>query len=165
MFSLRFVHRLNSSPISWRIIISSILFSFRRISPYTMESVFRILMKTMKFRTVFVPWKYIFSDFSFLLCFHPTIMSLPRIRMFHNLTTLKMYSRSQLNLLDFHNKNIIGRLSSATSCGLSPNTSFVLGLSFRTLAQYRATLCLTHCQVISWRVSRVSSPTTAIFIA
>ena len=44
-------------------------------------------------------------------------------------------------LLDFHNKNIIGRLSSATSSGLSPNTSFVSGLFFRTLAQYRATLC------------------------
>ena len=44
-------------------------------------------------------------------------------------------------LLDFYNKHIIGRLSSATSSGLSPNTSFVPGLFFRTLAQYRATLC------------------------
>ena len=50
-------------------------------------------------------------------------------------------TRSQLNLLDFYNKHIIGRLSSATSSGLSPNISFMPGLFFRTLAQYRATLC------------------------
>ena len=50
-------------------------------------------------------------------------------------------SRSQLNFLVFYNKHIIGRLSSATSSGLSPNISFMSGLFFRTLAQYRATLC------------------------
>lgn len=59
----------------------------------------------------------------------------------HNTVLQKDKSRSQLNLLDFYNKHIIGRLSSATSSGLSPNISFMPGLFFRTLAQYRATLC------------------------
>lgn len=59
----------------------------------------------------------------------------------HNTVLQKDKSRSQLNLLDFYNKHIIGRLSSATSSGLSPNISFMSGLFFRTLAQYRATLC------------------------
>ena len=59
----------------------------------------------------------------------------------HNIVLQKERSRSQLNLLDFYNKHIIGRLSSATSSGLSPNISFMPGLFFRTLAQYRATLC------------------------
>lgn len=59
----------------------------------------------------------------------------------HNIVLQKEKSRSQLNLLDFYNKHIIGRLSSATSSGLSPNISFMPGLFFRTLAQYRATLC------------------------
>lgn len=59
----------------------------------------------------------------------------------HNIVLQKGRSRSQLNLLDFYNKHIIGRLSSATSNGLSPNISFMPGLFFRTLAQYRATLC------------------------
>ena len=59
----------------------------------------------------------------------------------HNTVLQKDKSRSQLNPLDFYNKHIIGRLSSATSSGLTPNISFMLGLFFRTLAQYRATLC------------------------
>ena len=84
---------------------------------------------------------------------------------FHNIILQKNEAKDQLCLLDFHNKNIIGRLSSATSSGLSLNTSFVLRLSFRTLAQYRATLYFTYYQVYSWRVSRLSSLTTAIPIA
>lgn len=44
---------------------------------------------------------------------------------FHNTILQKRnQTRSQLNPLDFYGKDIIGRLSSATSSGPSPNTSF-----------------------------------------
>ena len=55
--------------------------------------------------------------------------------------SFSLLSKDQLCLLDFYNKHIIGRLSSAASSGLSPSISFIPGLSFRTIAQYRATLC------------------------
>lgn len=84
---------------------------------------------------------------------------------FHNTILQKNKSRSQLNLLDFYNTVLIRRLSSATSTADGhPNTSYLPGskLYSSTISRYPL---LPYCQVISWRVSRVSSPTTAIFIA
>ena len=51
----------------------------------------------------------------------------------HNIVLQKERSRSQLNLLDFYNKHIIGRLSVQPQAARLPSTSFCVGTSSTAL--------------------------------
>lgn len=79
-----------------------------------------------------------------LLYKHPILRQLGRALTINLIRTY--YTKKQLSLLDFYNKHIIGRLSSATSNSLSPSISFILRIFYYSLAQYHATLCLLKAE-------------------
>ena len=59
---------------------------------------------------------------------------------------IKNFQKTTCYLLDFYFKDIIGRLSSATSSSLSPSIGLIPRLSYYFIAQYHATLCFLKAE-------------------